>query len=129
MFGPSFLIYERSTGQFLEFFCGTKSARAEARKIYPYCPVSQDDIDAAARRGEDVSGMVPHGPIPVTLKSKLVERGSYSWHVPVALKCSSPFTKLPLAEVIYKEIAKFLAVKKEGAEVVTGADNRKERVR
>lgn len=129
MFGPSFLVFERSTGQFLEFFCGTKSARAEARKIYPYCPLTQGDIDAAARAGNDVSGLVPHGPIPVTLKSKLVERGSYSWHVPVALKCSTPFTKLPPTEVICKEIAKFLAVKKEGAAVAQEPDKRKERVR
>jgi len=125
MFGPSFLVYERSTGQFLEFFCGTKSARTEAKKVFPYLPLTATMIDA----NPDLMGQSPHGPIPVTLKSKLVERGSYSWHVPVAVKCSSPFTKLPPAEVIYKEIEKFLAVKKEGAEVVKEADNRKERVR
>lgn len=125
MFGPSFLVYERSTGQFLEFFCGTKSARTEAKKIFSYLPLTAVMIDA----NPDLMGQTPHGPIPVTLKSKLVERGSYSWHVPVAVKCSSPFTTLPSAEVIYKEITKFLAVKKEGAEVVKEADNRKERVR
>lgn len=129
MFGPSFLVFERSTGQFLEFFCGSKSARQEARKLYPYCPLTQGDIDAAAKRGEDVSGLVPHGPVPVTLKSRLVERKDWSWHVPVVLKCSTPFTKLPPSDVICREIAKFLVVKKEGAEVVQKPDNRKERVR
>jgi len=125
MFGPSFLVYERSTGQFLEFFCGTKSARTEANKIFPCLPLSAEKIDA----NPNLMGQMPHGPIPVTLKSKLVERGSWSWHVPVAIKCSSPFTKLPQAEVIYKEINKFLAVKMEGAEVAKEVDNRKERVR
>jgi len=125
MFGPSFLVYERSTGQFLEFFCGTKSMRTEAKKVFPYLPLTPAMIEA----NPDLMGQKPHGPIPVTLKSKLVERGTYSWHVPVAMKCSTPFTKLPSAEMIYKEIEKFLAVKKEGAEVVLEADNRKERVR
>ena len=48
MYGPSFLVYERSTGRFLEFFCGNKSSRSEAKKVYPYLPLSQADIDAKA---------------------------------------------------------------------------------
>ena len=35
MYGPSFLVVERSTGRFLEFFCGSKSTRSEAKNIYP----------------------------------------------------------------------------------------------
>ena len=38
MYGPSFLVYERSQGRFLEFFCGNKSARNEAKNVYPYLP-------------------------------------------------------------------------------------------
>ena len=40
----------------------------------------------------------------VTLKSRLVEKGSYSWHVPVVVKCSNPFTKLPTSERLNAEI-------------------------
>jgi hypothetical protein len=124
MYGPSFLVYERSTGQFLEFFCGTKSARTEAKRIYPCLPLTQAMIDALEATGVDTSGMEPRGSHPVTLKSKLVEKGQWSWHVPVAIKCSTPFTKLPPAAVIVEQINKFLDVKREGAAVSAEAPNK-----
>jgi len=114
MYGPSFLVYERSTGQFLEFFCGTKSARTEAKRIFPYLPISQAMIDANPNSVEQE----PHNALPVTMKSRLVEKGQWSWHVPIAVKCSTPFTSLPSAEKIVAEITKFLNVKREGATVV-----------
>ena len=73
--GPSFLVIERSTRRFLEFFCGSKSARGEAKKIFSYLTLTQGAIDVLATKGEDTTGMVPHGPLPLTLKSKLVEEG------------------------------------------------------
>jgi len=115
MYGPSFLVFERSTGQFLEFFCGTKSARTEAKRIYANLPLTQAMIDA---NPEMLGDQVPHNAIPLTLKSRLVEKGQWSWHVPVAVKCSTPFTKLPPTEVIADQIRKFLDVKREGAAVV-----------
>ena len=68
MYGPSFLVFERSRGLFLEFFCGSKSSRSEAKKVYPYLPLSQADIDAKAAKGEEVGDLQPHGPLPLTLK-------------------------------------------------------------
>ena len=65
MYGPSFLVFERSTGRFLEFFCGNKSSRSEAKKIYPFLPLTQADIDAKAAAGNDVSDLQPHGPLPL----------------------------------------------------------------
>jgi hypothetical protein len=115
MYGISFLVIERTTGQLLEFFCGTKSTRPEAGKIAPFLPLSQADIDRKAAAGHDVSKMEPHGPLPMTMKSKLVEKGTYSWHVPVVLPCSTPFTKLPKEADIYAEAAKFVTAK--GTEV------------
>jgi len=117
MYGPSFLVYEKSTGRFLEFFCGTKSNRAEAKRIFSFLPLTQAAIDAMAERG-DVTGLQAHGPISMTLKSKLVEKGSYSWHVPVTTKCGQPFTKLPKPEAIVREIQKFLTIKTDGVEKV-----------
>ncbi len=114
MYGPSFLVIERSTGLFLEFFCGTKSSRTEAKRIFPYLPLTQAKIDA----NPTLAGQESRNAMPVTMKSRLVEKGQWSWHVPVAVKCSTPFTKLPPTEAIVKEIAKFLDVKLEGAAVV-----------
>ena len=37
MYGPSFLVFERSTASFLEFFCGNKSSRSEAKRFTPTC--------------------------------------------------------------------------------------------
>ena len=116
MYGPSFLVFERSTGRFLEFFCGNKSSRSEAKKIYPFLPLTQADIDAKAAAGNDVSDLQPHGPLPLTLKSRLVEKGTYSWHVPVVVKCSTPFAKMPPMERIVKEITSFLTIKDNGVE-------------
>jgi hypothetical protein len=109
MFGPSYLIYERSTGRFLEFFCGNKSSRIEAKNLYLYFSLTQTDIDAKAARGEDVSGLVPHGPLPATLRSRLVEKGTYSWHIPVVVKCEKAFTPPPMDRIV-KEIASFLRI-------------------
>jgi len=117
-YGPSFLVYERTTGRFLEFFCGNKSNRIEAKKLFPFLALSQADIDKKAAAGNDVGDLRPHGPIPVTLKVKLAENKRGSWHVPVVVKCSTPFTKVPGMEVIVREMQKFLTVKDNGVERV-----------
>jgi hypothetical protein len=125
MYGPSFLVFERSRGLFLEFFCGNKSSRSEAKKVYPYLPLTQADIDAKAAAGNDVSNLQPHGPLPLTLKSRLVEKGTYSWHVPVVTKCSTAFTNFPKQDRVNKEIGTFLNVKDNGVERATvAADDR-----
>ncbi len=117
-YGPSFLVYERSTGRFLEFFCGNKSSRRESGKIFPFLPLTQADIDAKAAAGNPVGDLKPHGPIPVTLKVEVAENRKGIWHVPVVKRCSTPFTRLPSDDVIRREIVKFLAVKDNGVEKV-----------
>jgi len=129
MFGPSFLVYERSSGRFLEYFCGTKSARGEAKKLFPYLPLTQPMLDAAAKSGVNVTEMAPHGPIPVTLKSKLVEKGDWSWHVPVVVKCMTQFNKLPTGEVLLREITRFLNVLGDTSTVVQEPEGKKSRKR
>ena len=126
-YGPSFLVYERSTKRFLEFFCGNKSSRIEAKKLFPFLPLSQADIDAKAENGNAVGDLKPHGPIPVTLKTKVAENRKGTWHVPVVVMCASPFTTLPSDDVIRREITKFLTVKDNGVEKVQ--DNRPTRAR
>lgn len=114
MYGPSFLVFERSSGRLLEFFCGSKSTRGEAKNIYPYLPLTEADI--AAR---ELSGVEAHGPLPLTLKSRFVEKGTYSWHVPVVVKCSTPFTNLPSMTAIAREIEKFVNIEDDGVEKVS----------
>jgi len=116
--GISFLVYERSTKRFLEFFCGNKSSRIESKKLFPFLPHSQADIDALAAAGNDVGDLKPHGPVPVTLKTKVAENSKGVWHVPVVVMCGSPFTALPCGDVIGREITKFLTVKDNGVEKV-----------
>lgn len=119
MYGPSFLVFERSTGRFLEYFCGTKSARAEAGKIYPFCPLTPSQIEAKKAAGADVTGMTPHGPMAMTMKTRLVEKGTYSWHVAVILPCSTPFTNVPPSQTLIEQITRFVSVKDEAPVVVT----------
>jgi hypothetical protein len=129
MYGVSFLVIERTTGRFLEFFCGTKSTRSEAGKIYGFLPLTQQQIDALAERGQDVSKLQPHGPLPMTLKSKLVEKGKYSWHVPVVLPCSTPFNRLPSVEAINEQVTKFLTVKDGGIQKAVEPATKNKRAR
>jgi hypothetical protein len=112
-YGPAFLVFERSTGRFLEFFCGTKSSRIEAKNLFPLLPLTQADIDAKRAVGYDVSGLTPHGPIPATLKVNVAENRRGTWHVPVAAACSSPFDTLPDTSVVAEKTANFLNVGRE----------------
>ena len=107
-YGPAFLVFERSTGRFLEFFCGTKSSRIEAKNLFPFLPLSQADIDAKAMAGNDVSYLKPHGPIPVTLTVMVPENRRGTWYVPVVARCSSTFD-IPLdSSVVSEKITEFI---------------------
>lgn len=104
MYGVSFLVFERSTNDFYELFFGAKSSRREAKVVYPFLPP------------RDESGKIIAMPEPMTLKVKHV-KGKYSFHVPVAGKCSTPIA-LPNTARIAAEMEKFINPKAEEAEVV-----------
>jgi hypothetical protein len=129
MYGPSFLVYEMGSERFLEYFCGTKSSRSEAKKLFPFLPLTQSVIDAMAARGEDVSNLTPHGPLPLTLKSKLVEKGTYSWHVPVVVPCLMSPAALPKQEAFLKEITRFLTILGDAGTETVKDDGSKKRAR
>lgn len=105
MYGVSFLVFERSTGDMYELFFGAKSSRREAKVVYPFLPP------------RDEAGKIVGPPEPMTLKIKHV-KGKYSFHVPVAGKCSTPFTNVPPTARIAKEMDRFLNPKTEEVEVV-----------
>lgn len=105
--GVSFLVIERSTGGLYEFFCGSKSAAREVDNISSYMVLTEEQIKA---RG--LKGVKPHGPLPMTLKSKMAEnkKEGWTWFVPVPTPCANPFTKdqVPDPETIRLEVEKFL---------------------
>lgn len=128
-FGISFLVLERSTNQFLELFFGNQSARKEAKNLYAYVLLTQAEIDRKAAAGANVAGLVPHDPVPATIKVRLAENKKGSWHVPMVVKCSVPFGKVPSTAVVAREMNKFLGVKSGGVEKVEEPEGRKARAR
>jgi hypothetical protein len=118
-YGVSFLVYVPKCRRFLEFFCGNKSSRIEAKKLFAFLPLTQTEIDAKAKAGNDVSDLTPHGPIPVTLRVKVAENRKGIWHVPVVTKCEGPVDgKVPPDDIFCREIIKFLTIKDNGVEKV-----------
>lgn len=121
MWGPSYLVFERATGSFYELFMGNKSARSEAGKLTPFLPVSAKQAEAR--------GVEPHGPLPATMKVRYAQRKSYGWHVPVIVKCSTPFTNLPPMDKIREEMERFAKAKDDGVQVVDEDEAPKRRAR
>lgn len=116
MYGPSFLVYERGTGQFYELFLGNATGRQEAARLAPYLPVSEAQAKA--------NGVEAKGPTPLTLGARVIKRKTQSWHAPVVHKCSTPFNKLPDTETIVATVNKFLNPKTNTGEAVEEATTR-----
>lgn len=123
-YGVEFLVAERSTAKLYGFFFGTKSLRRVLNTMYAYMPLSAEDV-----KRRKMADAKPHGPLPLTLKSKNVRVKTYSWFVPEFQDCSTPFTKdqLPAPEKIKEEIIKFRTPDKQESAVV--ANDRKGRAR
>jgi hypothetical protein len=111
MWGPSFLVLERSTGKLFEFFMSNKSARSESGNLVKFLPISKEKAER--------TGVEPQGPMPCTLRARYAKSGSWGWHVPVVTKCSEPFTNAPDIEFIREEMEKFTSVKDNGVQNVT----------
>ena len=62
-YGPSFLVYERTTGRFLEFFCGNKSSRIEAEEALPV-PAARQPADIDAKAAGNGNGRRPEAARP-----------------------------------------------------------------
>jgi len=108
-FGPCYLLYERTTDTFLEFFCGNKTARYESSVINSYLPTAD------------------HGPKPMTLGRELIEKGRFSWFGPKASDCITPFSTLPEADRLVAKVEDFL--KPEGGFVSAPAADGERRSR
>lgn len=117
MFGPSFLLFERNSGAFYEFFCGNASARKVSGHFVPFLPVSEEAAEEFNCEAQ--------GPQPMTMASKLVQRGKWTWHVPEVSKCSTPFNNLPAIERVVEEINKFNNPKEADTELVKEGERRR----
>ena len=91
MWGPTYLVYERSSKSFYELFFGNASGRAEAGKLRPFLPND---------------GKVSVATLNIRYKSSKSFSG---WHVPVIVKCMMPFKELPPIEKINDTIQKFMS--------------------
>jgi hypothetical protein len=116
MHGPSFLVYERTQGEFLEFYCGNASGRQEAGKIGTFLPISQEQADKC-NAANGTTNFKAQGPLAGTLSAKYVKRPKHAWHAPVMGKCSTPFDKLPTQDECVKQITSFLSTKEAAVEV------------
>ena len=95
MWGPSFLVMERSTGKLYELFFGNKSGRSEAGKLKPFLP-------SEANKGQ---------PSAASVGIRYKKTPDYGWHVPVITKCSEPFDPANVKfteDQLAQEIDKFL---------------------
>lgn len=104
MYGPSFLLYERTTGRFVEWFCNNKSSRIAAGKVSAFLP-KEGKVHA------------------MTLGVRVAEKKgtNESWHVSTVNECSTPIA-LPDAETVNKEVQKFLNPPKPEAEAASEAE-------
>jgi hypothetical protein len=119
MEGPSYLLYERRTGQFYELFCCSADLKRLSAELATYMRVTEDDVARWEAAGKDVTDIEPHDFLPATL-TKRKQGGKYSRQVPISTECSLPFTNLPVAETIVSEIGKFLTVRNDGVAVRSG---------
>lgn len=121
MYGPSFLVYERTKQEFFEVFFGNASGRAEASNLIAFLPVSEETAKAYG------AGYKAQPPQTATLKAKFIKRPRYSWHAPKVTKCSTPFDNLPPNEEILEQIQKFRNPKVEDAPEVDDKKSTRDR--
>lgn len=100
-YGPTYLVYERSTSSFYELFMGNKSGRYASAKINEFLPSV----------GEDGTPNFP----TMTLTSEYITKGKWNWFAP---KPTAGLTAIdiPNAEALKSEIERFM--KPEGEEGV-----------
>lgn len=110
-YGPTYLVYERSTSSFYELFMGNKSGRYASGKINEFLPSVVDGT--------------PSFPT-MTLASEYITKGKWNWFAPKPSACLTAID-LPDTEALKNEIERFMKPEgEEGVETVEApASNRK----
>ena len=112
MFGPVYLLFERTTGSFLELFFNNKSGRIVADRLGALLPISK----AAA----EAHGVEARAPQAANVSSKYIEKGRYAWFAPEITKAEGvSFDNPPSAEALTKAVVNFL---KQGEYEAEGRD-------
>lgn len=111
VFGPSFLILERTTGRFLEFYLGNKSGRISAEAMSNFLPISEAQATEF--------GLEAREPLQTTLSGEFIEKPKFSWYAAKIGACSTPFAELPPIEEIFAEVEKFVNPEEAATEVAT----------
>jgi len=97
MYGPEFLLWISSQNQFVTYFMSSKTARREARKMWPL-------IGQAA-----------------TFKCKLIETARFKWHGPVVVPCSTPLD-VPSVDSIQSVVGNFQNPPKSELEIAPDSE-------
>ena len=121
MWGPAFLVYEQTTGEFYEYFLSNKSGRAEASRLMAFLPISKEKAETR--------GLKPQGPQAVKIKSKYVRNDAkkWAWHVPEVSASSELFDNLPEVPVIVEQILKFMTQEATVLEKAEEKENKRKR--
>ena len=104
--GFAFLVFERSTSEYYEYFFGNKTARNEVPNVTPFLPRTPAQTAAITEK----LGRAPHPPGPCTIKTKYITKGDWGWHAPVTYPCSTPFKGFNMEQAIEQQ-NKFMELK------------------
>ncbi len=123
-FGFAYLVYERSTSEYYEYFFGNKTHRNEAANVTAFLPKTPERIKELT----DKLGHAPQPAGPCTIKSKyVVKKGTdWGWFAPVTYPCSTPFKGFDPAQA-NEQIAKFEALEGNKVEKAPEVDNSRAR--
>lgn len=123
MYGTVFLVYERNTKTFYELLFGTKTARKRTDEMSAHMTLTQEKIDKLEEVGQDVEGLEPRGPLPITVEAEYIDPPSspHSWFGPNPITCSVPIEGPPVANVV-TECTRFHAEKGTDVVAVDDAD-------
>ncbi len=123
-FGFAYLVYERSTSEYYEYFFGNESHRRAAPDVTAFLPKTSQRIKELTEK----LGHAPQPAGPCTLKSKyVIKKGTdWGWFVPTTYPCSTPFKGFDLVQA-NEQIAKFEAL--EGSKVEKAPEDDNSRAR
>jgi len=108
IYGPTYLIYERSTSEFYEYFCSSASARISSGNFNVFLPVTQAMID-----GGFTKETAPRGPKAMTMEVEFIKKPTWSNHLPKVSECVTKFKTLPKQEDLIKQITRFFKDEEE----------------
>jgi hypothetical protein len=115
--GRRVLIFERSTGQFYEYFCGSSSSIRESAVIQDRYMIVTDEM-LKADPPVTTATEVREQPLPFTIKSRKKSNKKGTFFVPVSEGCLTKFKKVPTPQQLLEAVELFNnPFKEEGEEV------------